>query len=140
MALKENDFKRMIAFAAVAEIGYMILAIGSAFLAISSIDPVTNSMVLSQPGYMALKGGIFHILNDALDIGLLFLVAGAVFWICWEKNDGPSKAKKRIYFVLTLGVALIWTVGLGSLKLTQPNIRANAQNFARHTVEGAKPD
>jgi multicomponent Na+:H+ antiporter subunit D len=73
MALKENNFKRMIAFAAVAEIGYMILAIGSAFLAVSSIDPVTNSMVLSQPGYMALKGGIFHILNDALDISLYLL-------------------------------------------------------------------
>ena len=32
MALKQSNLKRIIAFAAVAEIGYMILAIGAAFL------------------------------------------------------------------------------------------------------------
>lgn len=77
MALKRSDFKRMIAYVAVAEIGYMFLAIGAAILTISSVD---NGILMSESGLLALKGGIFHILNDALDIGLLFLVAGAVYF------------------------------------------------------------
>jgi multicomponent Na+:H+ antiporter subunit D len=35
--------------------------------------------LMSAEGMTALKGGIFHIINDALDIGLLFLVAGAIY-------------------------------------------------------------
>jgi multicomponent Na+:H+ antiporter subunit D len=79
MALKENNFKRMIAFAAVAEIGYMILAIGAALTTVFSATDIGT-------GAMALKGGIFHILNDALDVGLLFLVAGAVYYATKETS------------------------------------------------------
>ena len=83
MALKQTDFKRMIAFAAVAEIGYMILAIGTA---ISTIDTSTGTAVFPVAGEMALKGGIFHIINDALDVGLLFLVAGAIYYTTRETS------------------------------------------------------
>ena len=76
LALKRSDFTKMIAYAAVAEIGYMFLAIGSAIITISSSD---NGILMSESGLLALKAGIFHILNDALDIGLLFLVAGAIY-------------------------------------------------------------
>jgi multicomponent Na+:H+ antiporter subunit D len=75
MALKRSDFKRMIAYVAVAEIGYMFLAIGSFMITISSSDPE-----MIKAGALSLKGGIFHILNDALDIGLLFFVAGAIYY------------------------------------------------------------
>jgi multicomponent Na+:H+ antiporter subunit D len=83
MALKQSDFKRMIAFAAVAEIGYMFLAIGAAFTTYTgTTDTVTGATIasMSDTGFMALKGGIFHILNDALDVSLLFLVAGAIYF------------------------------------------------------------
>ena len=83
MALKQTDFKRMIAFAAVAEIGYMILAFGTA---ISTIDTSTGTAVFPAVGEMALKGGIFHIINDALDVGLLFLVAGAIYYTTRETS------------------------------------------------------
>jgi len=79
MALKQSNFKRLIAFAAVAEIGYILLAVGTAITTIS-IDAVNGGIAFSEAGMMALKGGIFHIINDALDIGLLFLVAGAIYY------------------------------------------------------------
>ena len=75
MALKQSDLKRMIAYAAVAEIGYMLLAIGAAL-----------SVMATEVGNTALKGGVFHIMNDALDIGLLFLVAGAIYYATKETS------------------------------------------------------
>jgi len=68
MALKQSNFKRLIAFAAVAEIGYMLLAVGAAITTI-------GTDLFATAGQKALQGGIFHIMNDALDISLLFLVA-----------------------------------------------------------------
>jgi len=114
MALKETNFKRMIAFAAIAEIGYMILAIGSAFLAIASIDTVTSSAIMSQPGYMALKGGIFHILNDALDIGLLFLVAGAIYYATKETslNKLGGLARNMKYTTIFFLIGLLAVAGM----------------------------
>jgi len=101
MALKQSDFKRLIGFAAVAEIGYMMLGLGVALL---SIEPTG----LSGSGLMALKGGIFHIFNDALDIGLMFLVAGAVYWATKERSldklGGLARNMKytSIFFVIGL--------------------------------------
>ena len=64
MALKQSNFKRLIAFAAVAEIGYMLLAVGAYLTTINS-----DKGYIIMAGKSALNGGIFHILNDALDIG-----------------------------------------------------------------------
>ena len=97
MALKQNNLKRMIAFAAIAEIGYMFLAVGAWVWAIGS-----------KHGMVALKGGIFHIINDALDIGLLFLVAGAIYYVTKEtslnKMGGLARNMKytTIFFVIGL--------------------------------------
>ena len=75
MALRQIDFKRLIAYAAVAEIGYMFLGVGVGIAA------------LGMPyGRTALNGGIFHIMNDALDVGLLFLVAGAIYYATKERS------------------------------------------------------
>jgi len=99
MALKQSNLKKMIAFAAIAEIGYMFLAIGAWIWLISS-----------QPenGMIALKGGIFHIINDALDVGLLFLVAGAIYYATKEtslnKMGGLARNMKytTIFFLIGL--------------------------------------
>ncbi len=58
LALKRSDFTKMIAYAAVAEIGYMFLAFGAAIITISSTD---NGILMSESGFLALKAGIFHI-------------------------------------------------------------------------------
>ena len=107
MALKQTNFKRMIAFAAVGEIGYMFLAIGTAITTITS-DPNTGATILTGSGEMALKGGIFHIINDALDIGLLFLEAGAIYYATKEtslnKMGGLARNMKytTIFFLIGL--------------------------------------
>jgi multicomponent Na+:H+ antiporter subunit D len=65
-------------------------------------------VALSGAGEMALKGGIFHIINDALDIGLLFLVAGAVYYVTKEtslnKLGGLARNMKytTVFFLIGL--------------------------------------
>jgi multicomponent Na+:H+ antiporter subunit D len=59
MALSQSDFKRMLSYIIIAEIGYIIGGIG-----------VANAT--------ALKGAIFHIVNDAMMVACLFYVAGMV--------------------------------------------------------------
>ena len=115
MALREFNLKRIIAFAAVAEIGYMMLAIGAAFLSferLSSLNQQTGEItyhtMMNTNGMMALKGGIFHIINDALDIGLLFLVAGALYYVTKETSinrmGGLARNMKytTIFFIIGL--------------------------------------
>jgi multicomponent Na+:H+ antiporter subunit D len=97
MALIQSDFKRLIAFSAVAELGYMFLGIGAGLAALGTAY-----------GGTALKGGIFHIFNDALDVGLLFLVAGAVFYATKERSldklGGLARNMKytTIFFIIGL--------------------------------------
>jgi len=107
MALKENDFKRMIAYAAVAEIGYMILAIGAALTTVFSDTGAAT-------GYMSLKGGIFHILNDALDVGLLFLVAGAIYYATKETslNRLGGLARNMKYTTIFFLIGLLAVAGM----------------------------
>lgn len=97
MALIQIDFKRLIAYAAVAEIGYMFLGIGTGIAALGTTF-----------GKTALEGGIFHIINDALDVGLLFLVAGAIFYTTKEyslnKMGGLARNMKftTVFFIIGL--------------------------------------
>lgn len=97
MALVQIDFKRLIAYAAVAEIGYMFLGIGTGIAALGTTY-----------GRTALEGGIFHIINDALDVGLLFLVAGAIFYTTKEyslnKMGGLARNMKytAVFFIIGL--------------------------------------
>ena len=68
MALIQNDIKRLIAYGAVSQIGYMLLGVG-----------VALTVIATKPdfGFVALQGGIFHMLNDAACVGLLFFASGA---------------------------------------------------------------
>jgi len=107
MALKQVDLKRMIAYVAVAEIGYMLLAFSAVLISLyGGTSP--NTEVVSQT---ALKGGLFHIFNDALDIGLLFLVAGAIYYATKEtslnKLGGLARNMKytTIFFLIGLFAA-----------------------------------
>ena len=97
MALVQTDFKRLIAFGAVAEIGYMFLGIGTGIAAMGTAY-----------GEVALQGGIFHIFNDALDVSLLFLVAGAIYFATKERSldsmGGLARNMKytTIFFIIGL--------------------------------------
>jgi len=77
MALVQKDVKRFIAYCAISQTGYMLMAVGVA-LATLYLDPDSQTQVLDGYGYTAATGGLFHLLNDAIVLGLLFLVAGAI--------------------------------------------------------------
>jgi NADH-quinone oxidoreductase subunit L len=66
MALIQKDYKRLLSYHAISQVGYMILGIGTA---------VPAGMV----------GGLFHMINNALYKSCLFLTGGAV-----EKETGTT--------------------------------------------------
>ncbi|NMC64179.1 MAG: NADH-quinone oxidoreductase subunit L [SAR324 cluster bacterium] len=69
MALIQKDFKRLLSFHAISQVGYMILGIGTAI-------PV------------GIVGGLFHMINHAVYKSCLFLTGGAV-----EIQTGTSNLK-----------------------------------------------
>ena len=88
MALSQRDFKRMLSYVIIAEIGYIIGGIGVA-------------------NVTALKGAVFHIVNDAVMMACLFLVAGLIV----NKTDGHRIADfKGIYRTMPI-TAFIFTIG-----------------------------
>lgn len=70
MALIQRDFKRLLSYHAVSQVGYMILGIGTGL-------PV------------GIVGGLFHMLNNAVYKCCLFLTAGAV-----ERQAGTTNLNK----------------------------------------------
>ena len=70
MALIQKDFKRLLSYHAVSQVGYMILGIGTAI-------PI------------GIAGGIFHMINHAMYKCGLFLSAGSV-----EHRAGTTELKK----------------------------------------------
>lgn len=100
MALIQTNLKRLIAFTALAEVGYMFLAIGTSLTAYGT--------TLS---HTALTGGLFHIFNDAIDVGLLFLVTGAIYFMTKEhsldKLGGLAHHTKAITILFFIGLYAI---------------------------------
>jgi len=70
MALIQKDFKKLLSFHAISQVGYMILGIGTAI-------PI------------GIAGGIFHMINHAMYKTGLFLSAGSV-----EHRTGTTELKK----------------------------------------------
>ena len=70
MALVQKDYKRLLSYHAISQVGYMILGIGTAV-------PV------------GIVGGLFHLLNNAMYKSCLFMTGGAV-----EKQAGTTDLSK----------------------------------------------
>jgi len=70
MALVQKNYKKLLSYHAISQVGYMILGIGTAL-------PI------------GIIGGLFHMLNHALYKSCLFLTAGAV-----EKQTGTTELEK----------------------------------------------
>ena len=70
MALIQKDYKRLLSYHAISQVGYMILGIGTAL-------PV------------GIVGGLFHMINHAMYKSCLFLTGGSV-----EKQAGTTDLKK----------------------------------------------
>jgi len=74
MAIPQKDVKRLMAYHAISQTGYMLLGVGTGLAVLG------NQGMLDAFGRMAIAGGIFHIINHALYKGLLFLTAGAIIY------------------------------------------------------------
>lgn len=70
MALIQKDFKRLLSYHAISQVGYMILGIGTAL-------PI------------GIVGGLFHMINHAMYKSCLFLTGGSV-----EKQAGTTELSK----------------------------------------------
>ena len=84
MAIAQTDFKRMLAYSSVGQIGYIVLGVGLA----------------NQAG---LTGGLLHLVNHAFMKGCLFLVAGAIVY---------RTGLRRISDFRNLSVKMPWTAGV----------------------------
>ena len=83
MALIQHDFKRLLGYHAVSQVGYMVLGIGSG-------NPI------------GIAGGLFHMLNHAIYKSCLFLSGGAV-----EKEAGTADLQKLGGFAKNMPLTFI---------------------------------
>ncbi|MBM4447655.1 MAG: NADH:ubiquinone oxidoreductase [Chloroflexi bacterium] len=74
MAIHQTDIKRLMAYHAISQSGYMLLGVGV------GLAVLTDPVALAAYGRDAMNGGIFHIINNALYKGMLFLTAEAIFF------------------------------------------------------------
>jgi len=70
MALIQHDLKKLLSYHAVSQVGYMVLGIGT-------LNPI------------GVAGGLFHMVNNAIYKGCLFLCGGSV-----EKQEGTTDLDK----------------------------------------------
>lgn len=71
-ALIQHDYKALLAYHSVENIGIILLGIGTGVYGIA-----TNSPILATIGFLA---GLYHVVNHAIFKGLLFLAAGSVLF------------------------------------------------------------
>ena len=95
MALAQTDFKRMLCYIVVAEVGYIVGGVGLA-----------NSV--------AMKGAILHILNDAVMTAGLFTVAGIVMYKTGHHDLSDFKAlfKKMPFTMSAFVVGALSIIGV----------------------------
>jgi len=74
MAVHQTDIKRMMAYHAISQGGYMLLGVGV------GLAVLTDPVALANYGRDAINGGIFHIINHVFYKALLFMTAEAIFF------------------------------------------------------------
>lgn len=77
-ALMQNDFKKLLAYSSVENIGIILVCIGLAM--------IFRSYDMGILAALALMAGLYHVLNHAMFKGLLFMGAGAVLHATHERN------------------------------------------------------
>jgi NADH-quinone oxidoreductase subunit L len=84
MGLVANDIKRVLAYSTISQIGYMMLGLGAAGMAISQtvnsphLQPLLNSEEILIMTRAAVAVGMFHLFTHAFFKSLLFMSAGSV--------------------------------------------------------------
>ncbi|MFB0525344.1 MAG: complex I subunit 5 family protein, partial [Phycisphaerae bacterium] len=71
LAIGQWDFKRLLAYSSISQLGYVVLGIGLGGLIIARGESVAWAS-------LAILGGLFHLVNHAVYKALLFLTSGSV--------------------------------------------------------------
>jgi len=71
LAIGQWDFKRLLAYSSISQIGYVVLGIGLGAVILAGDGEVATAS-------LAILGGLFHLLNHAVYKSLLFLTSGSV--------------------------------------------------------------
>jgi len=82
LAIGQQDFKRLLAYSSISQLGYVILGIGLGGTLIARGDNLAWAS-------LAILGGLFHLVNHAVYKSLLFLTSGSV-----EMSTGTRQLKK----------------------------------------------
>ncbi|WP_052447328.1 proton-conducting transporter membrane subunit, partial [Clostridium polynesiense] len=99
MALVQTDFKRLLAFHSVSQLGYIMVGLGVGLVS-------TNEIAV-----LGALGGLYHMLNHATFKCLLFLTAGAVLYTTGttdlDKLGGLGKKMPLTTVLFMIGAAAI---------------------------------
>ena len=109
LALGQWDYKRLLAYSSISQVGYVVLAVGIGGAVISRGD----SMAVAG---LAIGGGLFHLINHAAFKSLLFLSSGAIVY-----STGTRDLRK-----------------MGGLKDRMP-LTSGAANIGAFSISGIPP-
>jgi multicomponent Na+:H+ antiporter subunit D len=109
LAVGQWDFKRLLAYHSISQMGYIVLGIGLGALILTRGGSVAWASI-------AILGGLFHLVNHAVFKSLLFLTSGSI-----ELSTGTRQLKK-----------------LGGLSSVMPLTRANCA-VASAAIAGVPP-
>jgi multicomponent Na+:H+ antiporter subunit D len=100
-AMAQTNLKRMLAYSSVANMGYIMLAVGLATTA-------------TRPPWGGLTPAAMHILNHALMKGCLFLIAGAYIYKgnLWEIRDLQGWGRRMPYTSAAFVIAALSMIGV----------------------------
>ena len=84
LAVGQWDFKRLLAYHSISQMGYVVLAIGVAVAVMAPTGSQDRAIAA-----LLLLGGLFHLVNHAAFKSLLFLSSGAI-----EQQAGTRKLKQ----------------------------------------------
>ncbi len=105
-ALTQHDYKALLAYHSVENIGIILLGIGTGVYGMA-----TGSSTLAAVGFL---GGLFHVLNHATFKGLLFLGAGSVLYRTHTKDmevlGGLAKKMPYTAFAFLVGSMAITAI------------------------------
>lgn len=106
MALAQKDIKKLMAYHSMSQTGYMLLGVGLGLYSINT--------PLSDVGFFAMAGGLFHIINNAMYKGLLFLTAGAIIYATGQRdlNKLGGLARKMPYTTIFFMIGAAAIAGL----------------------------
>ncbi len=102
-ALMQHDYKALLAYHSVENIGIILLGLGTGFYGLA-----IHSVTLAAIGFLA---GLYHVLNHATFKGLLFLGAGSVLYRTHTKDmeilGGLAKKMPLTAFAFLIGAMAI---------------------------------